>query len=245
MRDAAIRWRSCATPSRLATGDSWSCSHGCSRAGRRGRWSLDTARTRRSFGGLEWPTPVTTIAADAQHRASRGTVPGRIPGYIWDGESLPVPVEEIADSHAGLLVRDVEDLRRAPGVPELEPGQTLSGLMLPARGEIWVNAEEARQWPPRRRFTIAHELGHWLLHRDPERPVFCRSTSVDPAEARPPLPPAEEQANAFGAAVLMPAWLVRAQYVRLGRDFFALCDAFGASGAAMGRRLHAVIKPDS
>jgi hypothetical protein len=170
-----------------------------------------------------------------------------IPAYVWDGETLPVPVEDIADSHAGLLVRDVDDLERAPGAPELESGQTLSGLLLPALGEIWVNAEEARRWPPRRRFTIAHELGHWSLHRDAAQPAYCRPTSIDPDESptHPPLPPAEEQANAFAAAVLMPARLVQEQYVRLGRDFFALCDAFAASGAAMGRRLHAVVKPTS
>jgi IrrE N-terminal-like domain len=168
-----------------------------------------------------------------------------VPGYVWDGHTLPVPIEEIADSHVGLLVRDVEDLCGAPGAPQLESDQALSGLMLPALGEIWVNAEEARQWPPRRRFTIAHELGHWSLHRDAEQAVYCRSTSIDPDEAdrRPPLPPAEEQANAFAAAVLMPARLVHEQYARLSRDFFKLCDLFGASGAAMGRRLHAVIKP--
>jgi hypothetical protein len=79
----------------------------------------------------------------------------RIPGYVWDGESLPVPIDEIADTHIGLLVRDVEDLGNAPGAPELDDGQTLSGLLLPARGEIWVNAEEARQWPARRRFTTS------------------------------------------------------------------------------------------
>lgn len=168
-----------------------------------------------------------------------------VPDYIWDGETLPVPIEEIADSHVGFLVRDVADLRDAPGAPQVEEGHTLSGLMLPALGEIWVNAGEARQWPPRRRFTIAHELGHWSLHRDAERAVYCRSTSIDPVEAdsRPSIPPAEEQANAFAAALLMPARLVQEHYVRLSRDFFQLCDAFGASGAAMGRRLHAVIKP--
>ncbi|MGO9960896.1 MAG: ImmA/IrrE family metallo-endopeptidase [Solirubrobacteraceae bacterium] len=47
----------------------------------------------------------------------------------------------------------------------------------------------------------------------------------------------------FAAAVLMPAQLIQQQYVRCERDFFRLCDTFGASGAAMGRRLHAVIKP--
>jgi hypothetical protein len=166
-----------------------------------------------------------------------------VPAYIWDGISLPVPVEDIADSHAGLLIRDVQDLSLAPGAPILDLGQTLSGLLLPARGEIWVNAGEAQEWPARRRFTIAHELGHWRLHRDGERGVYCRSGSIEPAAPQPraPLPPAEQEANTFAAAVLMPAGLLQDQYVRCGRDFSALCEAFGASGAAMGRRLHAVI----
>ena len=167
----------------------------------------------------------------------------RVPAYIWDGETLPVPVEAIADSFVGLLVRDVDDLRTAPGAPALADAQTLSGLLLPNRGEIWVNAEEARQWPARRRFTIAHELGHWEMHRGGEHAVFCRAAMVEPevAEERAALPLSEEEANAFAAGVLMPGRLVREQYGRRGKDFFGLCDAFGASGAAMGRRLHAVI----
>ena len=166
-----------------------------------------------------------------------------VPAYIWDGHSLPVPVEDIADSHAGLLVRDVEDLARAPGAPALGEGQSLSGLLLPDLGEIWVNAHEAREWPGRRRFTIAHELGHWRLHRREHQPVYCRPTVID-ADAvadRPPLPPTEEEANAFAAALLMPAAMIREQYTACDRDFERLCAKFGASGAAMGRRLHAVI----
>jgi hypothetical protein len=170
----------------------------------------------------------------------------RIPTYVWDGTTLPVPIEEIADTHVGLLVRDVEDLASAPGAPGLGDGQSLSGLLLPATGEIWVNAEEARQWPARRRFTIAHELGHWRLHRDAEdRAVYCRAGSIEPdlTKARTPLPPAEDEANVFAAAVLMPARLVQEQYIRCERDFSRLCNRFGASGAAMGRRLRAVIRP--
>jgi hypothetical protein len=174
----------------------------------------------------------------------------RIPVYVWDGATLPVPIEEIADSYAGLLVRDVEDLSRAPGAPPLGAGQALSGLLLPDAGEIWVNAGEARQWPARRRFTIAHELGHWELHRHASDAVFCRAASIDAADpetdpavpAAPSLPLTEDEANAFGAAVLMPARLLRARYGDPDRDFTSLCRAFGASGAAMGRRLHAVIE---
>jgi hypothetical protein len=167
-----------------------------------------------------------------------------VPSWIWDGESLPVPVETIADSHFGLLVRDVDDLRQAPGAPHVPEDQSLSGLLLPGASEIWVSAAEARDWPPRRRFTIGHELGHWVLHsnRAARGAVYCRSTSVDPDPAAddggPPL--AEREANVFGAALLMPARLLREQYAR-DRDFHRLCRIFGASGAAMGRRLHRVI----
>jgi hypothetical protein len=176
-----------------------------------------------------------------------------VPDWIWDGDRLPVPVEHIADSCFGLHVRDVEDLRRAPGVPaELPAGQALSGLLLPSLGEIWVNAAEAREWPPRRRFTIGHELGHWSLHRTGGA-VWCRSHAVDPpnpADAEPAprgaYPPEESEANEFAAALLMPAHLVKRHYERLRRRdpdgcFQQLCRLFGTSGAAMSRRLRRVI----
>lgn len=169
-----------------------------------------------------------------------------VPPWLWDGESLPVPIEALADSHLGLLVRDVEEMTSAPGCPELAPGQSLSGLLLADRGEIWVNAAEGREWPSRRRFTIGHELGHWIMHRDHHRSVFCRSTSIDPDLAAAPAGgPArsadiEEEASVFAAALLMPAWLVRREYAR-DRTFERLCERFGASSKAMGRRLHSVV----
>jgi IrrE N-terminal-like domain len=166
-----------------------------------------------------------------------------VPSYIWDGSSLPVPIEDIADSHVGLLVRDIEDLATAPGAPALSAGQALSGLLLPDRGEIWVNAQEAQEWPPRRRFTIAHELGHWQLHRHGGDGVYCRSSVVDTddTEGSASLAEPEEEANAFAAAVLMPAPLIREQYEACGKDFARLCKTFDSSGAAMGRRLHSVV----
>lgn len=162
----------------------------------------------------------------------------RLPPWIWDGETLPVPVEDIADSVFGLLVRDVEDMTAAPGAPPLAEGQSLSGLLLPARGEIWVNAEEARTWPTRRRFTICHELGHWELHRDGQTSLFCRRTAVDeqPATSRPAAD-IEEEASRFAAALLMPAWLVIREVTRVGRDLDVLCPLFRASGVALTRRI--------
>ena len=108
-----------------------------------------------------------------------------LPDYVWRGEIPPVPVEEIADTHFGLRVREVapEQMRTAPGGPELAEGETISGLLISSLGEIWVNAEEAGQWPGRRRFTIGHELGHHVLHRSGQQTLFCRRATVDPDPA--------------------------------------------------------------
>jgi Zn-dependent peptidase ImmA (M78 family) len=84
------------------------------------------------------------------------------------------------------------------------------------------------------------------MHRSGRASVFCRSTTVQPDEqeaagpATAPVPGIEAEASAFAAALLMPARLVRREYERDG-TFERLCERFGASGAAMGRRLHAVI----
>jgi hypothetical protein len=166
---------------------------------------------------------------------------GEVPSYVWDGTTLPVPLSDIASSGYGLLVRDVEDLTLAPGCPKLDEDETLSGLLLPGRAEIWVNAVEAREWPTRRRFTIGHELGHWIMHRDHSQTIFCRSKAVQPDEDDDAdAPDIEEEASMFAAALLMPAEMLRREYER-NRDFPHLCELFQASGAAMGRRLHAVI----
>lgn len=178
----------------------------------------------------------------------------RAPGWLWDRE-LPIPVEEIAESCFGLLVRDVppEELAALPRAPTLDEGETLSGLLLASRSEIWVNAEEAREWPGRRRFTICHELGHWQLHRTGQQALFCRSTTVapedtapEPATTRPPRPITEEEADAFAAELLMPAHLVRAHRPRDRDEDEAcrlMCHLFGASEKAIRRRLEDVTPP--
>ncbi len=64
----------------------------------------------------------------------------------FGGDELPVPVESIAEDLLGLAVGVRDDLE-------------VSGMLLPAERRILVNAAEPE---PRRRFTIAHELGHWI-----------------------------------------------------------------------------------
>lgn len=163
-------------------------------------------------------------------RTRAGEVLERLPDYVWDGETLPVPVEAIADSVYGLLVRDVDadELRCAPGAPAVGD---LSGLLLVGPGEIWVNAAEGVEWPGRRRFTIGHELGHAELHA-PTGPVFCRAAHV----SERPVVDIEEEASLFGSGLMFPPELVRLHHAQAD-DLASLCALFGASRAAMERAI--------
>src|SRR5919197_1363877 len=174
---------------------------------------------------------------EVEERAER--VLSAVPSYVWDGEALPVPVEDVVDPVWGCLGRAVPDTGGPPAAPPLAPGQSLSGLLLPARGEIWVNAEEARRWPPRRRFTIGHELGHWVMHRTGQEALFCRRTSVD-EDAAPPARDIEEEASTFAAALLMPQWLFVREHARCRGDVAELGRVFGTSETATQRRVAAL-----
>jgi Zn-dependent peptidase ImmA (M78 family) len=171
--------------------------------------------------------------ADPELRAAE--VLSDVPRWLWDGRSLPVPVEEIADTHFDLNVCDHADIGQVPGAPPLAPGETLSGLLIVDAKQIWVNAVEAQSSPGRRRFTIGHELGHWVMHRTPHGKVFCRAHGValdEPHEARPDI---EEEASLFSGALLFPTALVRMEYLRLEGDLGALCERFGGSRVATER----------
>ena len=173
----------------------------------------------------------------------------RIPDWMWDGWSVPVPIETIADSHYGMLVSEHPDLAAMAALGD----DHISGLLFPGRREIWVDAKEAARAPARRRFTIGHELGHWVLHSlldDPDgQVVHCRSEVVrdEAAVEGPPAhhhlpdllayPPRELDANQFAAALLMPRWLVEAERERAGDEVQALTKRFGVSPIAMERRL--------
>lgn len=100
---------------------------------------------------------------------------------------------------------------------------------------IWVRASDH---PVRKRFTIAHELGHLLLH-DPGV-AFRDDTFTGNWK--------EVQANRFAAGLLMPLDLVRDHYSRgLYRPAArTVARAFMVSEAAMRYRLHDLtgIDPD-
>lgn len=109
----------------------------------------------------------------------------------------PVPLEQLAESCRASIRYEPFDGEVSGMVHCLRSGG----------GVIGVNSEHSRT---RQRFTIAHELGHLLLHSDEEfhidekRPLARRdevsSLAVDPREI---------EANQFAAELLMPEAFVR------------------------------------
>jgi len=82
----------------------------------------------------------------------------------------------------------------------------------------------------RRRFTIAHEIGHFVLH--PERCRPERGGAVNEAGRMQ-----EREADAFAAELLMPEYLVREAVRQQGLDDARLADRFEVSRKAMQTRL--------
>jgi hypothetical protein len=140
---------------------------------------------------------------------------------LFGGADLPVPVEAIAEDLLGLAVAEGESLE-------------VSGLLIPAERQIWLNAREARESPGRRRFTLAHELGHWICQCLEGRtaPIYCRAEEIGPDPAAKAM---EREANVFAAELLMPEPAVRAAWT----GSVAECaERFGVSEEAMGWRLY-------
>lgn len=88
----------------------------------------------------------------------------------------------------------------------------------------------------RKRFSIAHELGHWHHHRG--QCLVCRAE--EQYRPRDPLSP-ERVADGYAAALLMPSYLFRPlarQHAKLTfKTVSALADAFAASQTATAIRL--------
>jgi Zn-dependent peptidase ImmA (M78 family) len=146
------------------------------------------------------------------------------------GEQLPVDVYVIARA-CGVDVR------------QLPMEDSVSGVLVLKDGQAAIGVNEAHH-PNRQRFSIAHELGHYLLHRNSSdlfvdaAPIFFRDDrSSDGTERQ------EIQANAFAAELLMPEDMLRAQLTNRPLDVFddiamrQLAVRFGVSVQALSIRL--------
>jgi hypothetical protein len=143
----------------------------------------------------------------------------------FGGAEIPVPVESIAEDWLGLRIE------------EADLGDC-SGILIPSERLIRVNASEAMSGdtPTRRiRFTIAHELGHWICHARglDDAPTYCRSQDLAEDADRA----LEREANVFGAELLMPEAAVREAWAAFP-DASRLASRFAVSSLAAQWRLY-------
>lgn len=117
----------------------------------------------------------------------------------------PVPVDELLELHCGLTL-EVTNLCEQLGEEDV-----LGAIWFERREVVIDHQLDPEMFPEREgryRFTLAHELGHWQLHRREQgqarrqagRPAFiCRSSSRERVEW---------QADYFAACLLLPRPLV-------------------------------------
>ena len=142
-----------------------------------------------------------------------------------DEHRLPVDLEAVLYDHLaemeGLVFNDETPIGH-------ENGDRILGRMKPFQGRIDVCSSLRQPYATGRhkgryRFTVCHEIGHWVLHR----PLFL---SADPSDTQarqrtmvslhrnvfgtgPDVPREEWQANRFAAYMLMPSTLLLQAFV--------------------------------
>lgn len=134
--------------------------------------------------------------------------------------TIPVHVSEIAEQYASI--------RR------MQLAEEISGMLIPSdvRPVIVVNS---RHSPVRQRFTIAHELGHLLLHNFTGPHADQRFRFRD-ARSSDGLVDEEIEANQFAAELLMPRELVIRAVEDAGLEYAASEDEENASISKLARQ---------
>lgn len=129
----------------------------------------------------------------------------------------PIPIERLIN-YLGLR-QEITDLYSVLEIPRDGNSDLLGALSFSSK-QIWVHSEvDPDDYPWREGryyFTLAHEVGHWVLHRDehatqaqqgflfgedPQPGIVCRRS-----DRREPI---EIQANRFASCLLLPSGLVR------------------------------------
>lgn len=115
--------------------------------------------------------------------------------FTKDFSSPPIPVIEIAENNG------VDVVFADFGVHSAK----VAGFCDFKAAKLYVNKQDR---PERQMFTVAHEFGHWIMHREfflanPEKyPVFARFQTNESN-------PYEQEANRFAAHLLVPEKLLR------------------------------------
>jgi Zn-dependent peptidase ImmA (M78 family) len=148
----------------------------------------------------------------------------------FGAETIPVDVSEIA-----------QKLKISIFFEPLE--ESVSGMLVIRQDRAAIGVNENHH-PHRQRFTIAHELGHFLLHQEAAK-VFVDSTLTFYRDERSSegIYQQEIEANTFAAELLLPEQAIRTAFSQSDIDIFddvaiaRLAARFDVSACALMIRL--------
>lgn len=120
-------------------------------------------------------------------------------GRFWAEGKIPVNIERIVDVRLGMDIISVPGLKDEIGV---------DGFLSRDRDAIYVDERVSNAVPSRYRFTLAHEVGHLVLHEELYRCAEFR-TPPEWLQFQSSLPEKdysryEFQAYCFGGLILVP-----------------------------------------
>ncbi|MFN7905108.1 MAG: ImmA/IrrE family metallo-endopeptidase [Pseudobdellovibrionaceae bacterium] len=125
--------------------------------------------------------------------------------------TLPIPIEEIVDLQMGIHIVPTPDMMTVSGMDAV----TSHDLK-----QINIDHDQFENKPNRVRFTLAHEVGHIVLHKE-----FIASLNFDNETEwknfvlndlhRDPM---EVQANIFAAFLLMPSDHLENEFTQAKKD---------------------------
>jgi len=124
-------------------------------------------------------------------------------------DTVPVDLHKIAEKH-GIMISEAPSKR-----------DDISGLLIKSKQKTFVGVN-AFHHSNRKRFTIAHELGHYFLHKN-EDTFVDNNENLELVKFRDNTAPKtqeEREANCFAAALLMPSKSVT-------KHFCALTEVMG------------------
>ena len=141
----------------------------------------------------------------------------------------PIPVKKVA-GHLNI------EVRLAP------TKEDVSGALIVDGKAAYIAVNDAHH-QNRQRFTIAHEIGHFCLHKDGDHVHFDEDFRVYKRNGRSALAidPQEIEANQFAAELLMPTNMLRSDFTKvkgMEEDAIAtLASRYRVSSKAMEFRL--------
>lgn len=167
-------------------------------------------------------------------------------GFEYDKNNYTaVPIEEIIEFHF-----DLEILW--DNVNYYDPEGLIMAAIVPSKRRIIMNESYRHLFEEKigtMHFTMAHELGHWVLHADTNENQLELSVEKDTFYCRSARQKSsfEYQADMFAGSILMPQSIISEAVNKIKdngtvrmHDLYILAKAFGVSISALKTRMEQV-----